>query len=527
MLNAALGLLALFAASRIYKFWSGLKAVDYTPGIRCAFGARSLLGFLIPKRLGALFYNPGPNFLWEMKRSGGFEGDTDAISVVPWLHGDPAILISSLEMMQQVLGYSDEFDKFKNDSGAALFGLNVATLQREPWKKHRRVLNPAFSKKLYSLVWKESMRMFRDMVETEAWDKAGSATIPVVGDLTAKFTLNIVASCAFDFRSTWSDSISTAGTGMSLSKCLKVVIEDAPVRALAPKWAYFLPLKVLKRVDTAFTTLFAFLRAQVALRREKIASEEMTGDDKAGKNTIFSNIVRANIEGGKFAFDEDEVISNTFVMLFAGHETTARTLNGILALFGLYQDEQEKVYEEIKRVLSNGRDPEFEDSESFTYLRKCIQETMRLYPPVSVLLREAVRDVHLSVTKRATGEKSHDVVVKEGTHVLVNVVGIHYNPRHFPDPDSFKPSRWVDESLSSDAVFAGFGHGPRACIGRKFSLVEATCFLVMLLRDWRVDVDLAPGETPQEWQQRMMTDRITPARGLGPIPIRLSRRESR
>ncbi|KDQ12283.1 hypothetical protein BOTBODRAFT_34565 [Botryobasidium botryosum FD-172 SS1] len=525
MLSAALGLVALFAISRIYKLWSGLKGVGYAPGIRCAFGARSSWGLLIPKRLSSFFYNPGSNFLWEMHRSGGFETEMDVMTVVPWLHGDPVVVTSSMETMQQVAGYSDDFDKLTEENGTILFGPNVATLQKETWKKHRRVLNPAFSKKLYAMVWKESMRMFRDMVETEAWDKKEGVDIPILGDLTAKFTLSIVASCAFDFRSAWSDSISAAGMEMSLQKCLKVVIEDIPIRLLAPKWAYVLPFKALKRVDTAFTTLFSFMRSQIALRREKIMSEDVTDDNTAGKITIFNNIVKANIEGGKFAFSEDEVVGNTFVMLFAGHETTARTLNGALALLGLYQDEQDKVYEEIKRVLSDGRDPEFEDSESFTYLRKCIQETMRLYPPAAGLIREAMRDVHLSVARRATGEKSHDVFIKKGTQVLINFLPIHYNPRHFPDPEAFKPSRWTDESLTSEAAaFAGFGHGPRACIGRKFSLAEATCFLVMLLRDWRVEVDLAPGETPQQWQQRVMTEQINTSRGLGPISIRLSRR---
>jgi len=322
MLNAALALVALFAASRIYKLWSGLKAVDYVSGMRCAFGVRSPLGFLFPTRFSSFFCNPGLNYLWELKRSGGFDRDTDIISIVPWLHGTPAVFVSSMEMMQQILGYSDDFDKLSRDVGTSLFGTNVATLQKEPWKKHRRILNPAFSQKLYSMVWKESMRTFRDMVDTETWEKKQSITLPVLGDLTSKFTLTIVASCAFDFRSTWSDSIATAGKGMSLQECLRVIIQDATVRVLAPTWAYALPFKVLKRVDTAFTTIFSFMRSQIALRREKILSEDVTSEDTPGKNTIFNNIVKANIDGGKFAFDEDEVVGNTFIMLFAGHGTS-------------------------------------------------------------------------------------------------------------------------------------------------------------------------------------------------------------
>ncbi|KDQ08639.1 hypothetical protein BOTBODRAFT_37792 [Botryobasidium botryosum FD-172 SS1] len=524
MLQAALVLLALFAFSRVYKVWSGLKAVDYISGIRCAFGARSSLGLLLPTRLKSFFYNPGPNYVWEKQRTGGFE--EDIVSVVPWLHGSPVAIVSSMEAMQQVLGYSDDFDKLTREPGTALFGTNVVTLQKEAWKKHRRVVHPAFSNKLYSLVWKESMRMFRDMVDTEGWDKKQSVDIPLLSNLTSKFTLNIVASCAFDFRSTWSDSIASVGNEMTLQECLKTVIGDAPVRILAPKWAYYVfPFGALRRVDTAFSTIFGFMRAQIALRREKIVSEDVTSEDTQGKNTIFNNIVKANMDGGKFAFDEEEVIGNTFIMLFAGHETTARTLNSLLSLLALYQDEQDKVYQEIKRILPDGRDSTFEDFESFTQIRKCIQEAMRLYPPIGALLREAMHDVQIGVTNKITGEKERTVVIKKGTQILVNVLGIHYNPRHFPDPETFKPSRWDDGSIDPDA-FGGFGQGPRACIGRKFSLAEATCFVAMLLRDWRVEVDLAEGESPQQWQRRVMTDKATGPRGLGPISVRFVKRKS-
>ncbi|KDQ08486.1 hypothetical protein BOTBODRAFT_118585 [Botryobasidium botryosum FD-172 SS1] len=519
MLNAVLAAVALFALSRLYKLWSGLKTIGYIPGIRCALGARSNLGALFGTRLNStLFYNPGANFAWEVK----LKGDTDIISVVPWLQGDPVVFVSSMEMMQQVLGYADTWDK---EFGASrLFGANVATVRKEPWKRHRRIVSPAFSKKLYTLVWKESMQTFRDMVDAEGWGKKQSVTIPVLGDLTSKFTLNIIASCAFDFHSPWSDSIAKIGQDLPLGKCLKVVIEDAPVRLLTPEWAYFLPIKAIKRVDMAFNTIFSFMRAQIALRREKIASEEVTGDNTQGKNTIFNNIVRANVDGGKFAFDEEEVISNTFIMLFAGHETTSRTLNAMLTLLALYEEEQDKVYQEIQSILPDGRDPTFEDLESFIQIRKCIQEAMRLYPPATLLVREAMHDTQLNVTNKATGDVSHSVVLKKGARVVCDVIGIHYNPRHFPDPERFKPSRWDDESIDADA-FAGFGQGPRACIGRKFSLAEATCFVAMLLRDWRVEVDRAEGESPQEWQRRVMTDTATGLRHLGPISVRFTRRK--
>lgn len=67
------------------------------------------------------------------------------------------------------------------------------------------------------------------------------------------------------------------------------------------------------------------MRSQVALRREQINNDGTLAldlkDDESWKNTIFDTIVRANADGGKFAFDEEEVLGNTFIMLFAGHGT--------------------------------------------------------------------------------------------------------------------------------------------------------------------------------------------------------------
>ncbi|KDQ08633.1 hypothetical protein BOTBODRAFT_179703 [Botryobasidium botryosum FD-172 SS1] len=497
MLGAVLALAALFALSRLYKLWSGLKAVDYTPGIRCATGARFSLSALFRTRLDStLFNNPGSGYVWEAQRAGGFKGDIDIISVVPWLQGDVSVIVSSLEMIQYILRHSDTFDK--EQAGSKLLGVNVLTVQKEPWKRHRRVVNPAFSKKLHDLVWKQSMQTFRDMVDVEGWDKEQSVTIPVLESLTTKRHAHLI-------------SIPP--------------VQDAPVRLITPRWAYVLPIQAIKRVDMAFNTVFSFMRAQIALRREKIASEEVTSDDAQGKNTIFDNIVKANIDGGKFAFDEDEVIANTLIMLLAGHETTPRTVNATLALLALYEEEQEKVYEEIRRTLPDGRDPDYEDFESFNQIRKCVQEAMRLYPPAPMLFREVMHDTHLNATDKVTGGISHSVTLKKGTRVILNLVDIHRDPRHFPEPEAFKPSRWDDDFTTSSDTFGGFGHGLRACIGRKFALTELTCFMVMLLRDWRVEVDLAEGETRKQWQKRVMTDKITVLHHLPPISVRFTRRK--
>ncbi|EGO23273.1 hypothetical protein SERLADRAFT_472187, partial [Serpula lacrymans var. lacrymans S7.9] len=189
-----------------------------------------------------------------------------------------------------------------------------------------------------------------------------------------------------------------------------IMASNISLRMLTPRWAYLLPIERLRRVEAGFTNIFAFMKSQVAYRLDSIRKNEMVEDDDLGTNTVFNNIVKASVDGGKFTLNEGEVIGNTFVMLFAGHETSSRTLTAALALLGLYQDKQEQALFEIERVLPGRREPIIQDFESFKYILNIIQETMRLYPPIPLVVREAIQDTLLTITDPTTGQKVRDVV---------------------------------------------------------------------------------------------------------------------
>lgn len=169
---------------------------------------------------------------------------------------------------------------------------------------------------------------------------------------------------------------------------------------------------------------------------------------------------------------------------------------------------------------------------------------------MDILVREAAEDVLLKVPSRIPGQREREVAIKKGVMVGVDIVGISkscmfrshvfhstapgaeinfyasledYNPRYFPDPEAFKPSRWRD--IAEPDQFVGFGYGPRACVGRKFAMIELTCFLVLLLRDWRVEVVLEKGESLQQWRERILVAKVDITLGVRPAPVRLIRRK--
>lgn len=103
------------------------------------------------------------------------------------------------------------------------------------------------------------------------------------------------------------------------------------------------------------------------------------------------------------------------------------------------------------------------------------------------------------------------------------VVPTDHDPNVFPDPESYRPSRWYD---MPDYDVSMFGLGPRACIGRKFAQTEAVCFLALFLRDWKVDIVLVNKESRTDFERRVMSKVCNPSLGfgVGPVTLQVTRR---
>lgn len=78
--------------------------------------------------------------------------------------------------------------------------------------------------------------------------------------------------------------------------------------------------------------------------------------------------------------------------------------------------------------------------------------------------------------------------------------------------------------VSTFEGFLGFSYGPRTCIGHKFAKVESVAFITMVLREWKVVVDLK-GETTEQWRARVLAPEFGQALLIGEVPLKLVRRK--
>ncbi|KAK9884796.1 hypothetical protein WA026_009024 [Henosepilachna vigintioctopunctata] len=147
-------------------------------------------------------------------------------------------------------------------------------------------------------------------------------------------------------------------------------------------------------------------------------------------------------------------------------------------LFELCQNKEilDKVRKEIREVLAkyNG-ELSYEALMDMKYMDKVMKETMRKYPPLPFLDRMCSTDYEFSGT---------DVTLEKGTKISISLLGLHYDPDYFPDPQKFDPERFNERSSIPGYAYLPFGSGPRNCIGKRFGIMQTKVGIACPLRDF-------------------------------------------
>ncbi|KAH9923589.1 cytochrome P450 [Fomitopsis serialis] len=506
---------AVLLATQTVQFFLNLKKVSYLPGFRTVFSQFSVFGAAIPTN----YFHPGLNWIWEWRQSVYKYYGTRTISYVPFI-GEPVIWTSSMEVAKQLLAGDSRLIKAPSALvPLLLWGDSVLTANHEAYKKHRRVVGPAFSSNTYALVARETVRWYHEMVEGENWIKQGTFTIESLEQSMLKFTLGVLSRTSFNYRYPWATSGDSSGVPFERALTTILTMKDVIIRLATPNWAYKLPIERIRRVDDAYRKLGALMRSFVTSKKEELAST--TEDMEPLRSDLLTRLVSASEAEGKNGLDDSEVIGNVFSFLFAGHETTAHTVAAALALLALHEDEQEKAVKAIHEALPDGRDPTFDDFAKLEKVLACFHEAGRMFPGGAIVTRDTIDTFVLKVPDERGDEKT--LVVPPNMRIMIDMVGVHYDPRLYPDPERYDPSRWYGVTQETD--FTYFGLGPRACLGRKFALVVAMSLMTSLLRDWKFTVPLKLGETKEQWRERIMQGKYA---GLGfgvhHIPVKMTRR---
>ncbi|GKV52449.1 hypothetical protein SLEP1_g59026 [Rubroshorea leprosula] len=229
----------------------------------------------------------------------------------------------------------------------------------------------------------------------------------------------------------------------------------------ATNYGDFLPWlkskKLEQRMIECQRTREGLFLALIEQSRRKMKSDNTTGR----KNTMIE--VLLSLQESEPEYYTDKMIANlVLVLLTAGTETTSNTLEWALSLLLNHPEVMEKARKEIENVVGLERLIEESDLPKLSYLRGIISETMRMYPPVPLLLpHESTEDCTVGGYR-----------IPAETLLFINVWAIQNDPKVWEDPRKFKPERFegVEGTGRDGFKLMPFGSGRRACPGDGLAL---------------------------------------------------------
>jgi len=167
-------------------------------------------------------------------------------------------------------------------------------------------------------------------------------------------------------------------------------------------------------------------------------------------------------------------------MLIAGHDTSTALLAWVFYLLGQYPDALQKAQAEVDSVLG-GDVPTAENTGGLVWLNQCLDETLRLYPPIHLGSRTAIQDIGFQ-----------GVRIPARARVLYSIYLTHRHPAYWDSPDAFKPERFAPGTKREPYTYLPFGMGRRNCIGAVFAQVESRIVLARILQRVTLDASGAP-----------------------------------
>jgi cytochrome P450 len=196
----------------------------------------------------------------------------------------------------------------------------------------------------------------------------------------------------------------------------------------------------------------------------------------SNRDDLLSLLTNATDPETDKSMNDLDVRYNLLTFITAGHETTAVALTWTFYLLSLHPEVEQQVKSEIAGV-TGGRPLCASHLELLPYTTQVIQEAMRLYPPVPLLVRAPRQDIRLENEE-----------IRAGTPLYVPIYAVHRHEAYWRKPDEFDPSRFEPETAKAHDryTYLPFGAGPRICIGQTFAQWEATAVLVTLLNSFRL-----------------------------------------
>ncbi|XP_014244486.1 cytochrome P450 6a2-like [Cimex lectularius] len=356
---------------------------------------------------------------------------------------------------------------------------HLFNLEGDLWRSVRVKLTPTFTsgkmKMMYALFEACANNLSKVLDDSVGKDVD-------IKDLFARFTTDVIVTCAFglevDSLNDPTNEFRTIGQDIFPPYATRLMKLTLFIRFSSMRF-----LRRLLRLTTLPKKVNNFIINTIKDTIDYREKNNVKRNDFLNLLIEMRNKPLSGADGHKkdeLEMDMGMIAAQCFVFFAAGFETSSSVQSYALYELAMNQDIQKTLKEEIDEVLAkHGGKPTYEALQEMPYLEQVINEVMRKYPTVPMLTRECTEDFEL---------EEFGLKIKKGEQVLIPTYALHHDPKYFPSPQKFNPSRFSEENKSSIVPFTylPFGEGPRICIGMRFGMMQTKVGLVTALSRFNI-----------------------------------------
>ncbi|XP_028416651.1 cytochrome P450 3A16-like [Dendronephthya gigantea] len=387
-------------------------------------------------------------------------------------------IISDADALKQIL-VSNSF-KYERSSDFFKMFLPTRHVFLANGKEHfrmRKMLNPAFKvNNLKSMVeclqekanslaeyWENKIEMMSQNSDRK------ESRLPVQNDLT-RLALDALGECVFGYDF---DTIKSGDSALSLAFTNLFSGVNQGVSSLTQLLVNYFPflkwrIESLKKRRAGIEIITKLMKQVIQDKIDKKIEQKT-----AQKDLLDLLLEAVDDETGK-GMDEEELFSQIFIFLFAGHETSAVSMSWMLYFLAQNPDVQKRLRQEVEVTL-NEKEECWETYDSMEYLTAVVNESLRLRPSAPVYRRQVIQEDNILGYK-----------IPAGSMVVIPLYALHRKPEYWSDPETFNPERFLEPNMQNNPnhryAFMPFSSGPRICIGYRFALMEIKVVLSALIR---------------------------------------------
>ncbi|MBB5801379.1 cytochrome P450 [Saccharothrix ecbatanensis] len=379
----------------------------------------------------------------------------------------PVFLVAGPEGIKHVLQDKHQIypkTPFVSDRWRALVGDGLICSEGDFWRRQRRLAQPAFHRQLITSFGQVMVDTTEEMLGE--WDRSerSGATVDITSEMT-RLALGVLGQALF------------AANWRADAKVMEHAVHVAIGEAYR-KFEKFVSLP--EWVPTPANRKFREAKADLDKIIYRVIRDRQA-DKGEHPNDLLESLMLATEDDGT-GMTVEQVRNEVMTFMFGGHETVASGLTWALFLLSRHPEVTRKLMSEVDAVLGD-RQPTVDDLAAMPYLECVVRESLRLYPPVSLISRTPTEDDEIA-----------GYHVPKGSMVLLSAFVTHRHPEHWPNPEGFDPDRWADGKADGRHRYSWwpFSGGPRKCIGDAFGLMEMQLVIAMIVS--RFQVSLIPGQ---------------------------------